>query len=183
LAELLLGAKHDLFSRLHSVLDEPVTAMRIRCHGDYRLEEILHTGKDFVVVDFEGDRDRPISERRLKTSALRDVAGMLHSFRRAAATALEIHCEARMVESAERSPLERWLQFWAGWTSAVFLRSYVDVAGTAAFLPTPRKGIQTLLDVYTIEKCALELQRYLENRLSWVDLPINEILRVLKSGA
>ena len=62
--------------------------MRIRCHGDYHLGQVLYTGSDFVIVDFEGEPTRSISERQLKASPFRDVAGMLRSFDYACYSAL-----------------------------------------------------------------------------------------------
>jgi hypothetical protein len=41
---------------------------------------VLYTGKDFVIIDFEGEPARPIGERRIKRSPLKDVAVMLRSF-------------------------------------------------------------------------------------------------------
>ena len=54
--------------------------MRIRCHSDYHVGQVLYTGRDFVIVDFEREPVRALSERRLKRSARTDVAGMLRSF-------------------------------------------------------------------------------------------------------
>src|SRR4029077_17441434 len=58
-----------------SFLARRLTTTRIRIHGDYHLGQVLYTGHDFVIVDFEGEPTRTLYERRLKRLALRDVAG------------------------------------------------------------------------------------------------------------
>ena len=86
-AERLLPLKSKILEYYRLVVDRKITAMRIRCHGDYHLGQLLFTGKDFVVIDFEGEPARSLAERRGKRSALRDVAGMLRSLDYAAIVA------------------------------------------------------------------------------------------------
>ena len=66
--------EHTVIERFAPLRDQPITAARIRCHGDYHLGQVLWTGTRFVVIDFEGEPARPLSERRAKTLAMRDVA-------------------------------------------------------------------------------------------------------------
>ena len=81
--------RSQILEQYRLVVDRKVTAMRIRCHGDYHLGQVLFTGKDFVVIDFEGEPARSLAERRGKRSALVDVAGMLRSFDYAAIVAVK----------------------------------------------------------------------------------------------
>src|SRR5262249_12734266 len=80
LADAVLARRTELLARFRRLLEQRIEGERIRTHGDYHLGQVLYTGKDFVVIDFEGEPLRPLSERRLKRSPLRDVAGMLRSF-------------------------------------------------------------------------------------------------------
>ncbi|HSH45614.1 MAG TPA: maltose alpha-D-glucosyltransferase, partial [Longimicrobiales bacterium] len=87
-AVALSARRSEILQRLRSVVGDKMDAQRIRTHGDYHLGQVLYTGRDFVIIDFEGEPARPLTERRLKRSALSDVAGMLRSFSYAAYTAL-----------------------------------------------------------------------------------------------
>src|SRR5690606_13787578 len=93
------------------------------------------TGKDFLIIDFEGEPDRPMSERRIKRSPLRDVSGMIRSFHYASNTALMGQVPGAIIPPEGRDAAVRWLQFWYAWVSAAYLKSYLAVAEQGDFLP------------------------------------------------
>ena len=115
---------------------------RIRVHGDLHLGQVLYTGRDFVILDFEGEPARPLSERRLKRSPLRDVAGMLRSFDYAARAAIAEMVARGTVRSQERAEelLAGRAAEWVAWVSAAFLRGYFDAMDGTGLLPgRPRR--------------------------------------------
>jgi maltose alpha-D-glucosyltransferase/alpha-amylase len=155
--------------------------MRIRCHGDYHLGQVLYTGKDFVVIDFEGEPARPISERRIKRPALQDVAGMLRSFHYASQTVyLEATRSAVLHEEDTEKALQS-LRFWYEWVSAAFLRSYLDVAREAAFLPKTKEELRVLLEAHLLEKALYEVRYELNNRPNWICVPLRGIHELLSA--
>ncbi|MBE0556137.1 MAG: putative maltokinase, partial [Proteobacteria bacterium] len=79
-ASRLLTMESKIIDTFANFVHRRLSVTKIRVHGDYHLGQLLFTGNDFVIIDFEGEPARSISERRLKRSPLRDVAGMIRSF-------------------------------------------------------------------------------------------------------
>jgi maltose alpha-D-glucosyltransferase/alpha-amylase len=177
----ILDLENEILSRFRGMMDTPIRAARIRCHGDYHLGQLLYTGRDFVVIDFEGEPLRPLGERRIKRSPLIDVAGMVRSFHYAAYTAL--FAPEDPTRPHNPSFLEPWVLFWYRWVSAAFLRSYLDVAGSGSFLPETREQQESLLSVLLLDKALYELRYELNARPDWVRIPIAGVLQLLESGA
>ena len=150
------------------------SSARIRCHGDYHLGQILVTEGDVVILDFEGEPGRPLEERRTKTSPLRDVAGMIRSFSYAALTAVGAVTQTRP-EDARR--LRPWAEFWQTWIGASFLRSYLIATRGAAFLPSP-DDLDVMLRAYVLDKALYELAYELNNRPTWVHIPLTGVLQL-----
>jgi maltose alpha-D-glucosyltransferase / alpha-amylase len=174
-AQEVLDREAEVFRCFHGVLERKIGGMRIRVHGDFHLGQVLYTGKDFIIIDFEGEPARSLSERRLKRSALRDVAGMLRSFHYAAHHALI----SRMVRPEDMSLLEKWADFWQTWASATYLREYLALAGQGEFLPQQEPDLQVLLNAFILEKAVYELGYELNNRPDWVRLPLCGILQLI----
>jgi maltose alpha-D-glucosyltransferase/alpha-amylase len=175
----VLDLEKEVYSRMRSILDLKITALRTRHHGDYHLGQLLYTGKDFVVTDFEGEPARALSERRMKRSPLRDVAGMLRSFDYAAVSALK----SGRIRAEDASSLEPWSRFWNLWVSVVFLKSYLAGAAKGEFLPKSNDEMKTLLDLYVLEKAIYELSYELNNRPEWVGVPIRGILEIVQPAS
>ncbi|HDQ40714.1 MAG TPA: maltose alpha-D-glucosyltransferase [Desulfonatronum sp.] len=168
-AQAVLAAEKQILERFRAVHRHKIEVSKIRIHGDYHLGQVLYTGKDFVIIDFEGEPARPLSERRLKRSALRDVAGMLRSFDYLAQMVLRDQIQVRKTDAAL---LEPWLDAWSSTVSGVFLKAYLLDAKGRVFLPKDDAEIKNLLDIFVLDKAVYELGYELNNRLDWVDLPL-----------
>jgi maltose alpha-D-glucosyltransferase/alpha-amylase len=182
-ARQVLELKKDILERFHHLLDLKITGLRTRCHGDYHLGQVLYTGKDFVIIDFEGEPARPIGERRIKRSPLRDVAGMLRSFHYAAYAAL-IALENRGGLRPEDLPLlESWANHWYVWVCATFVQTYLMIAAEGHFLPASMEEMEVLLDALLLEKAVYELGYELNNRPQWLNIPIQGIRQLMGFSA
>ena len=179
-AAALAAREEEVLERFQRMLHARLSSTLIRNHGDYHLGQVLWTGKDFVIIDFEGEPARPLSQRRLKRSALRDVAGMLRSFHYAAQLSRRRHRQARPEDDPR---LEPWIRFWDLWVQSVFLSAYLDAAGEASFVPRSREELGVLLDAFVLEKALYELQYELNSRPDWVDIPVQAIAELLDAGS
>ena len=141
--------------RLRALIGRSIRARRIRCHGDYHLGQLLFTGGDFIVIDFEGEPARPLRERRLKRWALKDVAGMLRSF-----------AYAGQASNVPHGPE------WAAATGDAFMDAYLETAAGAPFLPATHEERDVLLGAMLIEKALYELRYELDHRPDWVTIPL-----------
>jgi predicted trehalose synthase len=166
------------------VLERGTGGAHIRCHRDYHLGQVLRSGDDLIVVDFEGEPDRLITERRLKCSPLRDVAGMLGSLHDAAEVARARHAESHP-ELGERGAvaLEGWALAWYRWIATVFLTEYCHVASGAAFLPAGWDEVTPLLDAFLLERALSMLGRVLDHRPDRARIALRGVLRLLDPAA
>jgi maltose alpha-D-glucosyltransferase/alpha-amylase len=168
--------------RLRGVMGAKLAASRIRCHGDYHLGQVLYTGKDFVIIDFEGEPARSITERRIKRSPLRDVAGMLRSFHYAVFTAWADPSVGAVLRPEDQARLEPTARYWYRWVSATFLKAYRAAMSATALLPRSDAELALMLDVYMLDKALYEVEYELNNRPSWLHVPLRGI-RELMAGA
>ncbi len=176
-ARAVLEAEHRINANFQKILARKFSAMKIRIHGDYHLGQVLFTGKDFVIIDFEGEPARALSERRLKRSALRDVAGLLRSFHYAAYATFFLKAATRPDDVAALMP---WADFWSCVVGNTFLRSYIETVGSAPFVPKAREEFNDLLRAFILEKAVYELGYELNNRPDWIVIPLKGIQYILK---
>lgn len=179
-AKRVLDLEKEILGQLRLIADTPISSVRIRCHGDYHLGQVLYTGKDFLIIDFEGEPTRSLSERRIKRPPLRDIAGMIRSFHYAAQFGLIRHIEEGNTPSDQIGKLEPWAHFWYEWVSTSFFRAYKEEVQKEGLIPESEEELTILFRAHLLEKVLYELTYELNNRPAWVGIPIHGILQLLE---
>jgi len=149
---------------------------RIRIHGDCQLDQILWTGKDFVFVDFEGDPNLPISERRLKRSPLADVARLVRSFHHAAYAGFHRQVELGAIAPENLPKYEPWVRHWNRAVSRAYLQAYCERVRDSALLPNDEDKLRMLLLAYVLHEVVDELGRELRAHSDNVRAPLQAII-------
>jgi len=177
--ESIRNNQGEILTIFKNIYRNKIDVVKIRIHGDYNLQQVLFTGKDFVITDFEGEPELTYSERRLKRSPLRDVASMIRSFHSAAYGNLLLDEQIPREEINKLMPvMEAWYRF----ISRIFLRAYVDAADGAPFIPKTEEDMNTLMTTFLLEKLLNELHDELNDRPAWVVIPLNGIKSILESA-
>jgi len=167
----VLSLESTIINHCRKVLSKKIKTKKIRIHGDYHLGQVLYTGNDFYIIDFEGEPARPLGERRLKRSPLKDVAGMLRSFHYAAFAPLMQNKIA-----GEYEDLEYWAKLWTYYVSKTFLNAYLKHIESSEIIPEEREEISKLLTIYLLEKSVYEVGYEINNRPNWLSIPLKGIL-------
>ncbi|CAN5700679.1 maltose alpha-D-glucosyltransferase [soil metagenome] len=173
-----VGLAADVQARIKQLTEAKIGAVRIRTHGDFHTGQVLWTGRDVIIIDFEGEPGRPLSERRHKRSALSDVAGMLRSFHYAAYGALLNPRVGGAVRPEDVARLGPSAARWYVNVAATFLRAYLGEAAGQPFVPHKEAELVTLLEISTLQKVLYELSYELNNRPDWVSIPLRGLLEL-----
>ncbi|NCC20860.1 MAG: maltose alpha-D-glucosyltransferase [Alphaproteobacteria bacterium] len=163
-----------VLAHFEAVRQEALGGKLIRIHGDYHLGQVLFTGKDFVILDFEGEPLRSVSERRLKRSPLQDVGGMLRSID----YAMHYYLREKVYREADRERLSPWLRMWRQRMCNRFLDGYMG-AVSASLLPETSNKVRLLTEVYLLEKALYEVEYELASRPDWVSIPLRGLRDVI----
>jgi maltose alpha-D-glucosyltransferase/alpha-amylase len=177
-ARALIAMKDEILQIMKRIYSRKLEADKIRIHGDFHLGQVLFCGNDVVILDFEGEPSKSYSERRLKRSPLRDVAGMLRSFHYAAYGNLLLDGEMSEDELQRSMPDA---ELWYSYMSGFFLESYLEHVSGAGFIPADKEDLQLMLQIYLLEKAIYELTYELNNRPAWVIIPLHGIRSLVEN--
>jgi maltose alpha-D-glucosyltransferase/alpha-amylase len=179
LGKEVLALEDTILECFSEIFQTRITAIKTRIHGDYHLGQILFTGKDFIIIDFEGEPGFSFSERRLKKSPMKDVAGMMRSFHYAAFGKILLNENYR---EKDLEFLEEWAEQWQHYVSRFYLDAYLDRMGMEKSLSSEN---EILIRTYLIEKAVYELGYELNGRPDWVNIPLRgiryQIMRYMQS--
>ncbi len=181
-AERLLAREQEVIKRFQEIVGRRLTAQRIRHHGTLHLGHVLYTGRDFVIRNFEGDPDRPWSERRLKRSPIRDVASLIRSFHYAGYAALREEVAPGLVSAEHEALLRRRLRGLRDTVVRTYRDAYCEKAGVALFMPRSEEEFEFLARIFLLERALSELGAELQHRLDWVEVPLAGIAAILDEG-
>ncbi len=169
LGRQVLEMEPDILECFKDIYETRIPATKSRIHGDYHLGQVLFTGKDFIIIDFEGEPGFSFSERRLKKSPFKDVAGMMRSFHYAVFGKILLNENYR---DKDMHFLESWAVQWQHYVSRFYLGAYLERMGLNDLSPENDILIRTFL----IEKAIYELGYELNGRPDWVIIPLRGIL-------
>jgi maltose alpha-D-glucosyltransferase/alpha-amylase len=180
LASKLLSSRVQLAARAQALIGDPTHfGQRIRIHGDYHLGQLLRARTDFLIVDFEGEPAKPLEARRQKQSPLRDVAGMLRSFSYAARSALATFAQ----RYPEKYPtLELWATAWENAASNAFLAGYKEALAPNPTIIPDTANADIMLSALLLEKALYELLYELNNRPTWLSIPLSGLLTLTQDS-
>ncbi len=173
----VVAGRKDLLEKLKAFRDVSIRGLKTRVHGDLQLHHVLFTGKDFLIVDFGGKADKPLSARRLKRSPFRDVADMIRSIHYASYTAL---LDTAQLRPEDREALTPYSELWSRITAAMFLRGYVQAAGDAPFTPQNDEHLENVLTTFRMEKACTELDHSLKESRGQPVVPLRALKAMLQ---
>ena len=170
LAARVLEAREALLARIDAAALAAPVGLKTRLHGDLHLQQVLVCQADYVIVDFEGEPSRPLVERRAKSSALRDLAGMLRSLDYAREAALQA---VAATGSPRREPLAALARQCERRLRDAFVAAYRETAlAGALYQPEAFGAAAPLLELFEIEKALYELRYEVDHRPDWIGVPL-----------
>ncbi|MEO5602271.1 MAG: maltose alpha-D-glucosyltransferase [Cyclobacteriaceae bacterium] len=169
LANSVLEMEGKILESFSEIYKTKITAVKTRIHGDFHLGQVLFTGKDFIIIDFEGEPAFSFSERRLKKNPLKDVAGMMRSFDYAAFGKILLNENYR---DANLGIIEQAAEQWQHYVSRYYLGAYLETTGMG---PNLSGESNILIRTFLLEKAIYELGYELNGRPDWVKIPLRGI--------
>jgi len=179
MAKYLLDNKKEVKKRFLDFDESKLKSERIRLHGDYHLGQILVQNRDFYVIDFEGEPESTIRDRKVKQPPLKDVAGIFRSFNYALYSTIFNNHENYKHDLED---LFHSAEVIYSNMVGIFLRTYIDKVQNNNLNIGYIKEIEFLLEYCLLEKAIYELGYELNARPRWSIIPLKGIYNILKQN-
>ncbi|RWY83231.1 maltose alpha-D-glucosyltransferase [Rhizobium leguminosarum] len=176
LAAPLLERRSELAELAGTLAESCRHTLMTRTHGDFHLGQILVSEGDAVIIDFEGEPAKNLTERRAKTNPLRDVAGLLRSLSYLVATA-QLDNDA-VIEHDNEVRREAIARFGRNAEEA-FLDAYSQAVSVSKELDMPSDQRRRVLDAFLLEKAAYEIAYEARNRPKWLPIPLSGLTEIV----
>jgi maltose alpha-D-glucosyltransferase/alpha-amylase len=179
-AEELLSMRDEVLESVRRIYSKKLDMLKIRIHGNMQLQNILLTGTDIAIHDFLGDPVASFSERRLKRSALRDVAAMIRSFHNVAYEGLY---HSNLLQKEEQEKFIPCAIMWTHYITGFFMKAYLQEVKGSGILPSEKQDLVLALQFYLMRKAMYDLNADLKHRPEWAIVPLRLIQAILRSEA
>ncbi|MFO8068048.1 MAG: maltose alpha-D-glucosyltransferase [Bacteroidales bacterium] len=175
----IIEQQGDFLNYIQQTLEsEKINTWKIRIHGNYKLDKLLFTGKDFVITDFEGEVENPLSLRKLKHSPFKDTATILSSFHYAINRG---YFNRKEFVPANDNFLQLLTEKWYEKISETFLDSYIKEANNCGFMPEKTEQINKLLNLYIFEKAIKEIRVFMDEEPESLTIPIKALQKIKRA--
>jgi trehalose synthase-fused probable maltokinase len=176
MAETFIARKAIILKFFERIKGQPLKSLRSRIHGDFHLGQVLYTGGDFVIIDFEGEPESSIAERKIKHSPLKDVAGMIRSFHYAVSAKLFFSAETTEMD---RAKLQKAADRWFYLIRETYTETYLKELGPNQKLFANMAELNFLFLIHLMEKAIYEVGYELNGRPDWLKIPLKGVIQVI----
>ncbi|MCC5932516.1 MAG: maltose alpha-D-glucosyltransferase [Cyclobacteriaceae bacterium] len=178
LAQEILNRKEEILEKMKKIYASKINTVKIRNHSNYHLGNIMFTGRDFIIKDFEGEPTRSFSEVRLKRSPLRDLATMIRSFHYASfAPILKLGI---LEHTSEYENLLPWAEALFQSITGIFLHAYKDRIGKTDLMPASKEEFYLMMEIFLIERALYEITFEIDNRPELSIIPLRALYSLMK---
>lgn len=176
MADQLRKKQKLILQFFEQIRTKPLKSLRTRIHGDYHLGQILFHHQDYIIIDFEGEPESSIEERKIKHSPIKDVAGIVRSFHYAVSAKLYFSHETKNTDSIRLGKAsERWYKL----ISDTFWNTYSESFGKDNKIYASKSEINFLFLLHLLEKAIYEIGYELNGRPHWLKIPLKGIEQVI----
>ena len=172
-----MEAKELIDEFIEEIKTREILSLRTRIHGDYHLGQVLSTDQDYIIIDFEGEPESSITDRKIKHSPLKDVAGIIRSYHYAISSKFYNNIE---VKNIDKNRTSRASERWYGLMQKTFLEKYFSTFGNPHPLFKNNNESNFLLLIYLLEKAVYELGYEISYRPDWIKIPLKGIVDVIR---